>query len=66
MSLLRVGGGSYKHFPRNIGGRGKGRRESQGISYQKIHMLQQYKDTVPSWKEDFVANHFSHNAPNRP
>lgn len=29
-------------------------------------MLQQHKDTVPSWKEDFVANHFSHNAPHRP
>lgn len=29
-------------------------------------LLQQHKDTVPSWKEDFVANHFSHNAPHRP
>lgn len=25
-----------------------------------------YKDTVPPRKEDFVADHFSHNAPHRP
>ena len=26
----------------------------------------QHKDTIPSWKKDFVANHFCHNAAHSP
>lgn len=30
------------------------------------HCCKQLKDTIPSWKKDFVANHFCHNAANSP
>lgn len=35
---------------------------------KKKHFYHLYinKDTVPPRKEDFVAHHFSHNAPHRP
>lgn len=30
------------------------------------HCCKQLKDTIPSWKKDFVANHFCHNAAHSP
>lgn len=30
------------------------------------HSCEQLKDTIPSWKKDFVANHFCHNAAHSP
>lgn len=32
----------------------------------RLTLLCDNKDTVPPREEDFVAHHFSHNAPNRP
>lgn len=43
--------GMHKHFAKTV----------------KINtVLHRTKDTVPSWEEDFMANHFRQNAAHRP
>lgn len=36
------------------------------LTWNARHCCKQLKDTIPSWKKDFVANHFCHNAAHSP